>query len=160
MGEVLNANECERLHWTRNPVRRFKALRQPGRPAVKPRGLWYERDGDWRRWCEAEEFARDSFVHAYKIVPTDRVLQLPTVAAVLGFDHEFGVERYTMRVIDWSRVARQWAGVEIAPYQWELRHDERVFWYYGWDCASGCIWHPDGLAAPLRLVRTRETARA
>ncbi len=59
-------------------------------------------------------------------------------------------ERYAKRVIlggedfagyiDWIKVAKQYAGLIIAPYQWGYRLEPGTHWYYGWDCASGCIW--------------------
>jgi hypothetical protein len=52
--------------------------------------------------------------------------------------------------IDWERLAKEYDGVEIAPYQWQRRlSDQR--WYYSWDCASGCIWRPKD--ATISLIR-------
>lgn len=46
--------------------------------------------------------------------------------------------------IDWFQVVRNFPGIIIAPYLWERRNSNRSnwdsCWYYGWDCASGCIW--------------------
>ena len=41
--------------------------------------------------------------------------------------------------IDWPKVAERYDGIIIAPYQWSRRLDGPM-WYYGWDCASGCVW--------------------
>lgn len=43
--------------------------------------------------------------------------------------------------VNWPLIATRWDGIIIAPYQWSCRYDDRTFWYYGWDCASGCIWN-------------------
>ena len=43
-------------------------------------------------------------------------------------------------IIDWHAVAQAYAGIEIAPYCWSLRFEYEFLWYYGWDCASGCVW--------------------
>jgi len=43
--------------------------------------------------------------------------------------------------IDWKKVAKEYNGIEIWPYQWKCGHDPKCFWYYSWDCASGCIWN-------------------
>lgn len=40
-------------------------------------------------------------------------------------------------------VAKDYDGIEIAPYQESLRYD--LEWYYGWDVASGCIWNFEGI---------------
>jgi hypothetical protein len=41
-------------------------------------------------------------------------------------------------LIDWPRVARDYDGIEICPYQSKFRMSSD--WYYPWDVASGCIW--------------------
>ena len=42
---------------------------------------------------------------------------------------------------DWARVGEAYPGIIIAPYIWSRRLDGPM-WYYGWDCASGCVWDP------------------
>ena len=43
--------------------------------------------------------------------------------------------------INWQPLTEQYAGIIISPYQWKRRLDGRASdWYYGWDCASACIW--------------------
>jgi hypothetical protein len=59
--------------------------------------------------------------------------------------------RNKFRVIDWKQVAREFAGIEIAPYQWDRRHT--LSWYYGWDCASGCVWHPRAVKGVREVTR-------
>ena len=51
---------------------------------------------------------------------------------------------------DWKLIAQEFDGIEIAPYQWEIRMDYNFFWYYGWDCASGCLWRPKNLTLELK----------
>ena len=45
--------------------------------------------------------------------------------------------------IDWKKVKSKYQGIIIAPYQWSCRLNLDSNWYYGWDCASGCIWDLD-----------------
>lgn len=47
-------------------------------------------------------------------------------------------------------------GVEINPYQLEIRNSD-VYWYCGWDIASGCIWRPSW-ADKLELIAIRPGA--
>jgi hypothetical protein len=51
---------------------------------------------------------------------------------------------YGYYTIDWFKVVRNFPGIIIAPYLWERRNSNGFnwdsCWYYGWDCASGCIW--------------------
>jgi hypothetical protein len=61
---------------------------------------------------------------------------------MLAFDAEYRFphpDLGRMSYIDWPRVAERFDGVIIAPYQW--KHRLELMWYYGWDCASGCIWN-------------------
>lgn len=45
--------------------------------------------------------------------------------------------------LDWLKVKQKYQGIIIAPYQWKCRMAQETKWYYGWDCASGCIWDLD-----------------
>jgi len=47
--------------------------------------------------------------------------------------------------INWPAVAEKYDGIIIAPYIWQRRLSDNPdhFWYYGWDCASGCIWNTE-----------------
>ncbi len=45
--------------------------------------------------------------------------------------------------LEWDKVKDKYQGIIIAPYQWECRLALETCWYYGWDCASGCIWDLD-----------------
>ena len=46
--------------------------------------------------------------------------------------------------IDWSSTYKNYDGIVIAPYQWNCRYGDHI-WYYTWDCASGCIWNIDAI---------------
>lgn len=37
-----------------------------------------------------------------------------------------------------------------------MRLDNRCTWYYGWDCASGCIWDKDAIEH-YYLIKEQET---
>lgn len=123
----------------------------------KPVGLWYDVDGDWQRWCEAESFRTGDF-HAYALtVNPASILTLATCREIDQFTFEYRVRtgaEYRRDYIDWRRVASEYDGIEIAPYQWDRRLDYHTRWYYGWDCASGCLWRPTGLLSwePLGIV--------
>ena len=67
--------------------------------------------------------------------------------------------------IDWAEVASKYDGIIISPYQWSLRLDMEMMWYYGWDCASGCIWNISAIKelkevqnGKARTVRKSNTA--
>lgn len=120
---------------------------------TKPMGLWIsvEGEGDWQSWCESEGFGADRLVWRAPVTirPDANVLWL-TPDLLTQFDREFGFERQwgsenqlTDRSPDWREVARRYDGIVIAPYSWD--HRLSLVWYYGWDCASGCVWNLDAI---------------
>lgn len=115
--------------------------------AIKPDGFWYEVDGDWRRWCESEMPQwMEGLLYEVTISPNVRLLRITSLTEFDAFHREYvTVEPYPgARTLypDWTRLAAQYDGIEIAPYQWDRRMTFETFWYYGWDCASGCLWTP------------------
>lgn len=135
----------------------FKMARvQPGyKHGFKPHGLWVSVDGeyDWKWWCEGEEFHLDRLEcpHTVVLVPDHKVLVLSTEVALREFTEQYKCKeqlgiRHVMSM-DWPLVATRHAGIIIAPYQWDCRMGEETFWYYPWDCASGCIWRSEAIAS-------------
>lgn len=128
----------------------------------KPTGLWLsaERDGGddgWADWCIAEHWGTERLVKRAEVFlrPGHRVLHIDTPNGVLEFArryftpprpgdaHDLALSYF--RSPDWRKVAIEHQGVIIAPYAWQLRLDPEVSWYYGWDCASGCVWDADAI---------------
>ena len=140
------------IHWSRSLLTQVDGVEPPANvgPYQKPNGLWVsiEAGGDdgWADWCIREDFGTGGLRKAAEVVLADdaNVLWLRTSSDIMNFDQQFQVpvgRPYRPRDgIGWSRVWRQWDGIIIAPYQWSCRME--VDWYYGWDCASGCIWPP------------------
>lgn len=91
------------------------------------------------------------------------VLHLSTCAQLDEFTAEFRVgglfqaDRGGLGGIAWTAVADRWDGIIIAPYQWTRRYD--LAWYYGWDCASGCIWNLDAIDEFTPFSSTRQCDR-
>jgi hypothetical protein len=124
------------------------SVEQPDRPTMKPSGLWVSVDGedDWPTWCRDNMFRDDaSFSYRYRVTVRSTVRVLATVDEVLAFNDRYGVGDEWSSYINWASVASDYPGIIIAPYQWDLRMDWRTFWYYTWDCASGCIWDADAI---------------
>jgi hypothetical protein len=119
----------------------------------KPNGFWVSVQGedDWHDWCTEQGFHLDALRVPHEVtLDMGKFLVLESVRA---FDHLqacYAVPTDLDRgmpwrgennwAIDWRKVAADWDGIIIAPYQWGLRNVRD--WYYGWDCASGCIWNP------------------
>lgn len=120
---------------------------------TKPRGFWITDDSEdcWRSWCLSERFKLGSLTHKHEIkLDEERILILRTSWEVDNFARKYRVDKWwgpegnprkwCDLCIDWPQVAAEYAGIIITPYQWSLRLENGFSWYYGWDCASGCIW--------------------
>jgi len=126
-------------------------------PAIKPQGLWLSVDGpwDWKAWCECENFWLETLANRFVITlrRNARILYISTVDGLDWVNERaadsgvYDINRFGAHYIDWERVAGAYRGIIIAPYLWEARLDPRYSWYYGWDCASGCIWDAKAIAA-------------
>jgi len=110
----------------------------------KPSGLWVSVDDAWADWCAREQFGCGAVVTEVTLRPDANVCVIEGEAALRAFDADYAFGDRFGRRIDWSAVAAQYDGIVIAPYIWACRYD--LDWYYGWDVASGCIWHPRAVA--------------
>lgn len=107
----------------------------------KPRGLWYAIGTEWIDWVRFEMPDWETN-NVFKIDINESKMKLITSYDQLKeFDLEYGVKRVGNTyggLIDWKKVANDYGGIEISPYIFEARFG--LYWYYGWDIASGCIW--------------------
>lgn len=121
---------------------------------VKPEGTWYGIGSSWLTWLKSESpsWFED---HTYVVlVDQSSILRLRTAAAVKAFGKKYASPDsiFPGMSIDWPRVAQEYSGIEIAPYQHTLRLDLDVSWYYGWDVASGCVWDPEVIEVSERVA--------
>lgn len=134
------------LHYSQTPLIAVRSTAQLPSAQHKPRGLWVSIEGenDWRSWCEGESFNLSGLDHTAEIrLRGDaRILHIAGASALDAFTAEYGDshEKQWRRAILWRNVAERYHGIIIAPYIWSRRLAEGCGWYYGWDCASGCIW--------------------
>lgn len=156
------------VHYSNAPVRLedLKRLEQSelNGQYFKPRGLWVSDDDEewnWRTWCEEEDFRLDHLTHANEVilVPDPNVLILNSATDIDRFSAEFAtfgegelpeIVRITLRTtlfLNWPRVMQRWNGIIITPYIVARRLASECMWYYGWDCASGCLWEPSAIAS-------------
>lgn len=144
----------ELLHFSATPIIDLLHVVQSPAPDAKPRGLWCSVGSSWAEWCASKSFGLDRFAHATRVALTAdaNVLRLSGALDLDIFTEEYrgGDEEasYLQNYIRWDRVAHKYDGIIIAPYVWSRRLDGRAHrWYYGWDVASGCIWHPRAVAS-------------
>lgn len=161
--------DMDLIHYSSAPLGRIRSARQErdgnAAPHSKPNGLWVSVKGewDWPSWCQAESFALDRMGHATRVLlaPTAKMLHLNGADEIDEFTARYSVpwgpprpgSKFDWRRIDWRAVASKYHGLIIAPYCWERRLAHHTSWYYGWDCASGCIWN-------ARAIRATEAAPA
>ena len=142
------------VHYSEKPLTKVESRSQDGdyhNRGYKPNGLWVsvEGDDDWPSWCRSENFGLSRIAHASEVVlkPDARVLRVTTPRELLRFTENYGIKRKWPyeTTINWPEVAAKYQGIIIAPYIWTERLN--LFWYYGWDCASGVIWDATCIAA-------------
>ena len=158
----LDGGEKVRIHHSRSSTRvadihpQIANFEQKIGP--KPNGLWYEcQDGSstsWKDFCSYEMSSGYKYDQTYNVKLNDyEILFIPDEYHFERFYKMYSVNppydadgsKGFDKMIDWPRVAREYAGIEICPYLSSKRHDDLSFWYYGWDVASGCVWDPKGI---------------
>lgn len=141
-----------------------------GYTTMKPHGLWfsvedYEDDQNWKTWCEGEEFRLGNLKYKHRVTlkPNNKVLVLSTPEEIVNFGLKYAgndVEDFYnssimkelgypyepyVYLLKFEDMIQEYDGLIIAPYEWSCRLAGQCSWYYGWDCASGCIWNLDAV---------------
>jgi hypothetical protein len=165
-------------HWALDPVKlRQMSYLQCGQP--KPNGLWFDANEEWKQWCEAVQFRLETFRyrHTVTILDTSRILFLRCAEDIDLFTQQYGrslfsgiqllqstkdndvfareygrdlfaeIQGQFPNYIMWGEVAEKYSGIIIVPYSHEK--SQTCLWYYGWNCAGGCVWD----TSVLRLGR-------
>lgn len=121
----------------------------------KPRGFWVSVLGEfgWKEWCHSEEFACEDLLHTYEVILKSdaNILHLSTPEQIFALFPD-GPSRSSpglTKTYDWTSIQQPYDGLIISPYQWGCRLS--VDWYYGWDCASGCIWNLDAIESVTEI---------
>lgn len=125
------------------------------RAGWKPVGFWYSVEGGWEGWCREERPDWLEGRNEFEVILGDeRMVFVRTVAEMDEFHERFkaggSFHSYEADQLRWDAVAAEYDGIEVAPYLWDRRlYGGASRWYYGWDCASGCIWRPRGVEVRL-----------
>lgn len=132
-----------RVHNSPNFLDKILSFKQENKPNSKPKGFWYAIDNEWIKWCKSE---MPHWIKKYNfevILPENfNLLKIDNLFDLHLFSRKYRIiDQFGTIFIDWKKVAETYDGIEIAPYQYEARHDKSTLWYYGWDVASGCIWN-------------------
>lgn len=158
-----------RYHLSNSPVLRVNFSKTPvnSYDNFKPAGLWYDVDMDWIRWLDDEGYLDNplwmrSFLYEITI-DESRVIIIHDERQFDEFNRRFCAPIFNgahVNGIDWTRVAKLYGGVEIAPYLQSRRlsfsgNHLDTLWYYGWDCASGVIWDKSALLGVKLVAGTK-----
>lgn len=165
----------ELMHYAEQAIqfdRSVTYLQREPHSYIKPRGFWVSVLGedDWPSWCKAEEFRPQGLAvaHTVTLAESANVHMIDNPFALDAFTGTYAVQtewerRFSWRTddqnkwpIDWREVVKDCDGLIIAPYQWSRRME--TDWYYGWDCASGCIWNLDAIASVEPVTDSAEVA--
>lgn len=106
----------------------------------KPKGLWYGVGNSWTDWCKRE---MPHWIKEYNHTIEIGLTNVWTISSCLDLLH-FGLtfkarDEIGMPVINWNKVAKDWAGIEVTNID-EILKLIPPNWFYGWDINSGCIW--------------------
>lgn len=154
-------------HFSDTPIAEVLSAKQAwrdGRASAyeKPKGLWLSVDGEegWDLWCSENSFGLGKLRHRVTLTPNANILLCSRAVDLDNLTEKYGITvEYTASLrdvaVDWGSVAADYQGIIIAPYVWSRRLHDRYSWYYGWDCASGCIWDGDAVAL-IELVKDTE----
>lgn len=148
-----------KFHITNKKIESFEKVTQREN-SVKPVGIWYGINDAWMEWCAGEQ--QNWFCpYIYEIkTKKSKILTIENVAQFERFEDKYtmsclsGIQGFpairnptNLRLfdgqIDWIKLSSEFSGLEIPNYLWEKRLNS--MWYYGWDCASGCVWDEDGI---------------
>lgn len=152
----------ELFHWSASPLQwkpGMAIIRNSHYSDMNPAGLWVSPDGadSWESWCRNHNFHLGGLAHKHRVT-LKRKAKILHISTLQEFDAF--CERHTQPMwlgeklllsykIDWEGIAAIHQGILIAPHRPE-RHLGPL-WYYGWDCASGCIWDANAISS-IELV--------
>lgn len=161
-------------HFSGTPVEKVVSKKQ-AQSGIKPTGLWVsdEDDHGWFKWCKGERFRLEDLAYEYDVTLSDKanILYISNSSQLQAFQDRYIDTRpesvnYMLRhsprpgeyspfvhELRWDLVAQDYDGIIITPYLWDERLGHKM-WYYGWDCASGCIWNAKAVKK-IELVRCR-----
>jgi hypothetical protein len=142
----MGVNNGSRIHITHSENLEPKQVNQENdRP--KPKGLWYGVGFEWLDFTISDFtsfYDKNKNVSVFEFdVNSANLLRITNFDELTAFDKEYCTSTERYRNPDWVRLAKEYNGIEIAPYIYKGRFE--ISWYYGWDVASGCIWNPKGL---------------
>ena len=156
-------------HWAAEPVK-LRQMSYPQNGQLKPNGLWFDANEDWKRWCEATEFRLENlrYRHTVTLLDTSQILFLRSAKDIDAFTHKYGRNpsvqiQFLQSATEMDKFASQYGRDLFADIQSQFSNyiawgevaekhsgiiivpfsrarSQTYLWYYGWYCAGGCVW--------------------
>lgn len=155
--KMITENEIkQRSHMSKEEIGEFKNI-LPNEQEIshKPKGFWYDCDGEWSNWVQFNmpewmgEHEYDVELDHSKMIVIRNFQQLKEFNEKYSIKPEESEDLDNDYLIDWRRVAAEYAGIEICPYiskVQQIRETGKVYeWYSTWDVASGCVWNREAI---------------
>jgi hypothetical protein len=139
---------------------------------LKPAGVWYSCGNKWYAWCKKEgmENYLHKYIHQININKTNittvknkdknKLLIIKCIKDFDTFNKRYGVKTDLLKtgkmvdqLIDWSKVARDYGGIEICPYFATRR---KLLWYSAFDVAGGCVWRVSSIIKDTKVIYKKE----
>ena len=101
----------------------------------------------------------DAFTREYGRDLSGHIRLLQSAEDTDGFGRKYGrdlfadIQKQFSNYIMWEEVAEKHSGIVINPYS--RARSQTYLWYYGWNCAGGCIWD----ASVIRLGKPCKRAQ-
>lgn len=145
------------IHYTLRPVKEMYHAPQSRPPLYKPKGLWVSAEGYGDTWLDylvsAGQLRDGLLMQEVLLSPDANILRIRTTEEFDAFETDYVARQKHFRIyglISWLSVARSCQGIVIAPWIDDRRWGStpsglRGGWYWGWDCACGCIWDPEAV---------------
>jgi hypothetical protein len=141
--------QAMRIHMSGTPITSIRPVSNYQDIDFKPDGFWYSCGSEWANWIKTEMPEWEGKYLYEVLLNNANMLYLRNEANMSLFEKKYGATRHSVggfvvsgeRMIDWGKVALDYDGIEINPYQFHSRSSR--MWYYPWDVASGCVWNTD-----------------
>jgi hypothetical protein len=152
-------SDIDRVVLSPEPITDIRTVSQ--KPGRKPKGLWYGLGDEWLSFTEYNmKRLLKEYNYVYTVQPSLNVLYISDLEELIEFTKRYGADYDAFSDqkcpgIGWKAVSKDYDGIEIIPFIYGAGDlpagEDCVFWYYGWDVASGCVWSPNGISS-LELV--------
>ena len=138
------------LHFSIKPITSIKETDKQNKFGLKPNGLWFSLDNDWKDWCSKEGFMEydDNLTYTYELtLDESQFYVIDSFEKLLEFEAKYKFGRY----INWVEVSEDYDGLIFKNYhkiKKKLRLEDELFnslWYYSIDVNGGVVWNPSSV---------------